>query len=75
MSEAFDYEDLLDLTLEEREALPAVHHRPVFDGLGTPNAWLCAVCWDEGTVYGWPCEAATKGGRELAEALGLEHYR
>lgn len=74
-SDRYDWEDLVDMTLEQKEALPAKHHWPFFDSLGEPNAWLCTVCWDEGTVTGWPCAAATKGGLELADELGLKATR
>jgi hypothetical protein len=56
----------------ERIALPAIHHRPVFDGLASPHSWICAVCWGDGWTSGWPCAPATAGGRELGKALGLE---
>lgn len=65
------HDDLLDLTYEQRQALPARHHRPHFDRLATPHSWICAVCWDHGLTTGWPCEAATAGGVEIARALGL----
>jgi hypothetical protein len=58
------YETLPE-TLEEREQLPARFHIPRWDGDGQPNAWLCAVCWDEGTATGWPCETAMKHGGEV----------
>jgi len=67
--------DLLELTDEERVALPAVHHRPVFDSLSTPRLWHCAVCWGDGWLTGWPCKPAIAGGIELAGALGLECSR
>lgn len=59
------YEDLYDLTLEEKAALPARFHLPRFDDLGQPNAWLCCVCWDEGTATQWPCATAYKHGAEV----------
>lgn len=61
------YEDLLDLTYEQRQQLPARFHVPVWDGDGVPNAWLCAVCWDDGEVCRWPCAAAATYGGEVFE--------
>ncbi|MGA4941737.1 hypothetical protein [Streptomyces cinereoruber] len=55
-------EDLGDLTDQERIALPARFHTPVFDGLGQPNAWLCQVCWGDGWVSQWPCAPAQQHG-------------
>lgn len=56
------YEDLVDLTDEQRKALPARFHTPVFDGLGQPNMWLCQVCWGDGWVSQWPCGPAQEKG-------------
>ncbi|MEU7737296.1 hypothetical protein AB0B51_30120 [Streptomyces griseus] len=56
------YEDLVDLTDEQRKALPARFHTPVFDGLGQPNLWLCQVCWGDGWVSQWPCGPAQEKG-------------
>ncbi|MCX4606776.1 hypothetical protein OG402_40845 [Streptomyces anulatus] len=56
------YEDLVDLTDEQRKALPARFHTPVFDGLGEPNMWLCQVCWGDGWVSQWPCGPAQEKG-------------
>ncbi|ONI48672.1 MULTISPECIES: hypothetical protein [unclassified Streptomyces] len=56
------YENLVDLTDEQRKALPARFHTPVFDGLGQPNAWLCQVCWGDGWVSQWPCGPAQEKG-------------
>ncbi|WP_326642964.1 hypothetical protein OG884_06000 [Streptosporangium sp. NBC_01755] len=64
------YEALTDLTLEEKEQLPGRFHIPRWDGDGEPNAWLCAVCWDEGTATGWPCEAAMKNGGDVFTSTG-----
>lgn len=58
------YEELPD-TLEEREKLPARFHTPVWMGDSEPTAWLCAVCWDEGTATGWPCKTAAEHGGEV----------
>lgn len=63
--------DLLELTEAERRALPAGFHRPMWYALATPAAWLCAVCWGDGTASQWPCEPAIAGGPELARELGL----
>ncbi|TMS00136.1 hypothetical protein [Nonomuraea basaltis] len=57
--------DMLPDTLEERQQLPARFHVPRWDGVGEPNLWLCAVCWDEGTVTQWPCKAASEHGGEV----------
>lgn len=59
----------------DRVALPAIHHRPVFDGLGEPHGWICAACWGEGWTTRWPCRTATDGGAELGRSLGLEVLR
>jgi hypothetical protein len=60
-----DYEVLVDLTDEERQALPARFHIPGFEGNAQPNAWLCQVCWGDGWVTRWPCAAAVKHGRDV----------
>lgn len=57
--------DVLPDTIEERRKLPARFHIPVWDGDGVPNAWLCAVCGEEGVVYAWPCEVARQHGGEV----------
>ncbi|MET9339237.1 hypothetical protein [Nonomuraea sp. NPDC003804] len=57
--------DELPETLEERRKLPARFHIPRWDGDGQPNMWLCAVCWEEGVVYSWPCEVAAANGGEV----------
>ncbi|MET7956378.1 hypothetical protein ABZT07_20720 [Streptomyces sp. NPDC005317] len=62
------YEDLVDLTDEQRKALPARFHTPVFDGLGQPNAWLCQVCWGDGWVAQWPCGPAQQKGALVFES-------
>jgi hypothetical protein len=58
------YEEMPE-TLEEREKLPARFHTPVWMGDSQPTAWLCAVCWDEGTATRWPCKAASEHGGEV----------
>jgi hypothetical protein len=52
-------------TLEEREKLPARFHTPHWMGDCTPKAWVCNVCWDEGTTTRWPCKAAAEHGGEV----------
>lgn len=59
------YETLLDLTDEQRRALPARFHTPHFDDLGKPTMWLCRVCWGDGWVTQWPCKAAFQHGTEV----------
>ncbi|MEU7170210.1 hypothetical protein ABZ949_01810 [Micromonospora tulbaghiae] len=59
------WEALTDLTMEEKATLPARFHIPRFMDTCTPKAWVCAVCWDEGTVTQWPCAAATESGDEV----------
>ncbi|MEU9498193.1 hypothetical protein [Streptomyces sp. NPDC048196] len=66
-----DYEELGDLTDEEKVALPAQFHTPVFDNLGKPNAWLCRVCWGDGWVTQWPCATAQRHG---ARVFTQEHH-
>lgn len=66
--------DLLELTYEQRQALPAKFHQPHWMGLTQPRTWICAVCWDDdGTVHGWPCDVANAGdnGLEIANTGGM----
>jgi len=63
------YEILAGFSLEENAKLPARFHVPVFDDCGVPNSWLCAVCWEEGQVVGWPCATATKYGTKVFSPL------
>jgi len=63
--DAPSYEDLSEMTLVEKTALPARFHIPVFDADGRPNLWLCAVCWEEGVVTRWPCTTAIRKGTEV----------
>lgn len=70
-----EHSHLTEMTYEERQALPAVYHRPVFYDMATPASWVCAVCWDDGLLEGWPCRPATGGGATIAADLGLEHVR
>jgi hypothetical protein len=60
-----DYELLAGFSIEENRKLPARFHVPVFDALGKPNMWLCAVCWEDGEVSQWPCATAQKYGTEV----------
>lgn len=59
------YELLAGFSLEENAKLPARFHIPVFDDCGKPNAWLCAVCWEDGVVTGWPCKTANEQGKKV----------
>ncbi|MER5420366.1 hypothetical protein [Streptosporangium roseum] len=73
MFEASDhpgYEALIDLTLEQRELLPARFHVPHWLDTCTPQSWVCAVCWDEGATTSWPCTAAMKNGGEVFTSTG-----
>jgi hypothetical protein len=63
------YEILAGFSLEENAQLPARFHVPVFDDCGVPNAWLCAVCQEEGTVVRWPCATAQKYGTKVFSPL------
>ena len=67
----YDLDYVAEIPEGERVLLPATWHRPWWDGLGTPHLWHCTVCWGDGWTTQWPCEPATKGGKALAEALGL----
>jgi hypothetical protein len=59
-----DYETLSDLSMEEKEALPARFHTPVWSD-SSPGAFICRVCWTEGVMTGWPCAPALKSGWNL----------
>lgn len=75
---AFDgveVDDITELTYEQRLALPARFHLPVFMDLTTPTMWICKVCWDDDLYTAWPCAPAQHGGVEVARAAGLEHTR
>ncbi|MFE3583743.1 hypothetical protein [Streptomyces vinaceus] len=63
--DAPDWEILIEMTAKEKADLPARYHLPVFDSCGKPNAWLCAVCWGDGWVTGWPCKTAVKHGAQV----------
>ncbi|MFJ2568883.1 hypothetical protein ACIOYT_00485 [Streptomyces halstedii] len=60
-----DYELLAGVSLEENAKLPARFHIPVFDDCGIPNAWLCAVCQEDGVVSLWPCKTAVEQGARV----------
>lgn len=57
--------DELPETIEERRKLPARFHVPVWTDTGEPPMWICAVCWEDGVVYGWPCKVAVEHGGEV----------
>lgn len=59
------YELLAGFSLEENAKLPARFHVPVFDDLGKPSLWLCAVCWEDGTNVQWPCKTAMEHGEQV----------
>lgn len=59
------YEQLIEMTMEEKAALPARFHVPAFDDCGSPKLWLCAVCWGDCIVTQWPCATAVKHGTEV----------
>ncbi|MFF3094222.1 hypothetical protein [Streptomyces cyaneofuscatus] len=59
------YELLAGVSMEENAKLPARFHVPVFDDCGVPNAWLCAVCQEDGAVSKWPCAAAVEQGTKV----------
>jgi len=67
-----DYHSTWELTEEQRIALPAEYHQPVWMDLGKPKLWICAQCWGEGTMTSWPCEVAAKDGKAVARAGGLQ---
>lgn len=59
------YELLAGFSLKENAKLPARFHIPVFDDCGKPNAWLCAVCQEDGAVSLWPCKTAVEQGTKV----------
>lgn len=75
MTVVFTPPNLLELTYEQRKALPAKFHQPHWDGLGSPRSWICQVCWDDGVQHAWPCDAASTGnnGLEIAQYGGLSY--
>ncbi|MET9656364.1 hypothetical protein [Streptomyces sp. NPDC006510] len=56
------YELITGLSEEELAALPPRFHVPAFMESSTPKMWVCAVCWGDGWVTGWPCKTAVKHG-------------
>lgn len=56
------YELITGLSEEELAQLPARFHVPAYMESSTPQMWVCAVCWGEGWVTGWPCKTAVKQG-------------
>lgn len=70
----FSAADINEMTDEQRVALPAIYHRPVFFGYIEPPSWICDICWGEGWTTGWPCAPARtrEGGQALGKVLGLE---
>jgi hypothetical protein len=63
--------ELVEMTEEERQALPAENHQPHWMGLTTPPTWICRVCWGDGWTASWPCKVAERDGKAVAEAGGL----
>lgn len=61
-----DYGDLMDLTADERTALPARFHTPVWHGR-PPGEFVCRVCPDDEDGYytPWPCVPAREAGPEV----------
>lgn len=61
-----DYETLTELTMEQKAALPARFHTPVFSD-AQPPLFLCRVCWDGETsqITTWPCASALKAGWDV----------
>lgn len=53
---------LADLTDEQKAALPARFHTPVWEGLAVPHSWVCAVCYGDGWTTAWPCKTALQHG-------------
>jgi hypothetical protein len=58
------YEALTDLTMEQKAALPARFHTPVWSD-STPGAFICSVCWVEGETVSWPCLPALSRGWDV----------
>lgn len=57
--------DELPETIEERRKLPARFHTPHWLDTCAQPVWVCAVCWEDGVVYQWPCETASEQGGEV----------
>lgn len=60
------YEEVVEMTMEQRRALPARFHTPQWMD-SSPGLFMCRVCWDgeEMTVTEWPCPSAVAGGRDV----------
>jgi hypothetical protein len=58
------YEQLADMTMEQKRALPGRFHTPVWS-MTTPGLFACRVCWVEGEIVSWPCEPALAAGEHL----------
>jgi hypothetical protein len=58
------YERLVDMTMEQKAALPTRFHVPAWSE-STPGLFICSVCWDEGAMTPWPCAAVSKVGWAL----------
>lgn len=67
-----DFDRTYELTEEQRVALPAEYHQPVWMDLSTPKGWICAQCWGDGWCSDWPCAVAATGGKAVARAGGLQ---
>ena len=67
-----DYHSTWELTAEERAALPAAYHQPVWMDLTTPRSWICAQCWGDGWTSAWPCAVAAQDGKAVALAGGMQ---
>lgn len=61
------YEELVEMTMEQRRALPARFHTPYWLDASVGAAFICRVCWDgeEMEVTAWPCPKAEREGREV----------
>ena len=66
------YDSTWELTEEERIALPAEYHQPVWMDLTAPKSWICAQCWGEGTMTSWPCAVAERDGKRVALVGGMK---
>lgn len=60
------YEELTELTMDEKAALPTRFHSPVFSD-GQPPLFICRVCWDgeDCQITVWPCPSALRQGWNL----------
>ena len=60
------YEELGELSMPEKAALPARFHTPEWMD-STPGLFVCRVCWDgdDMVVTDWPCATAEKAGRDV----------